>query len=1439
MRTFKRLQSRALAVFALTAALLLMSACTKPTPRDVVKGDEGGNFELGVVKGESFEDLGYINQWSGKSEMRHYSFEICITHSLTRDPAEYQKFIVELPKQRHVEVQADQKGCIRWPETLSYNSLAEPAYVELVRWIRGAGVMRGRVQKRIGINPWVVDWNLQGAEVVDLDLDPSLRRQASRMALLREDALRVADQGPLGVRRQQALFLDAISVGFTPGTRTGNGLLNANLRMDLEPKLRRHLLHHMHQMYQQMPQSLEQVVPLHNGEFRVEYEVYGLSSVQKQGQKEVKFSRQLLAKGSVDRAQMVAGQLLVEQPISFLRRCAICEVEVALRLVPKAIPDIMPFEAVYVLGDEGVLDRLNSRGRIRSWARDGSWAQNGRGFDWENWKAEPKSGLVVETEDLGLEDLPSGFYKARQIEFSNLDPRFVGVETCETATQRALRFRVETKVTHPSGKPYRDYKFRVQAIEKDGSLTEIRLANDRTLRDGSLIWEDVLVHQYYVTQEYQIRNYIITDVESGAEFRHSIALNPWDWGFTFGADFRARGWENIEEKNRSAREQAIRPQILNYGFRYETVGFRYEMDENMTLRVHKNLLLRLDPRVLRYDSLVAGRNHNEPLRDGLYILRVGFQKQYVNQYGEEDEYIDTYEVITQVRAGVIVEEVEISMTDLTLMRVRSHFLVEIEPVDEAKIRKSCDFTRGVRDDWDGNFETVRMDPQITGLYPRTFVGPVILLSNYFGAGMRPTDELHNYWVSTRIRDRYSNGSGGLDDSWAPGPAHDLYCADRIDPLIFGLQSGEEVPERLAEAYCHEPLAGPPLDSEGQPIPGFYEYFVDTPRLMADVTIHGHLMPRQEELRRLAAERTREYAKLSSKLQMSNTEYLQMHNLHEIEERISLPELRHANIAFDGSANVSDFVEALNAPDLGFYHPNLIEVGGGRLSFVDLNTVGRVTQEDMENLMYRGKISDHMGLRLCHFWFNQFIPNLLPGDRSPYRRAFFREKGHRALPTHCSQALQMAQRVAGRGNKMTYIRPDDPTGDSHNPFRLVRQMKVGEVSNYRHTNGVSMNLQISADMKLNFSKDFRYGRGHNVNLGLPRGISEWFFGSSYNWGFQFSWGETDSKMEGAGTSTGTYLVVQKARFVVRVESFENCINLSINPGFFKDHRVENYIDPSLHPDEVLFLLTRGILLCTGIREKGPLDLRENFYYVAQHFTEGDMLDLGDRINHPWLMALRGDYDYIRMVNLLSSVNLRDQKNIWANSRDYKMSWEEQDYELESEAEAVTRMRRGRSQRWSPGGAVTGAVPFPSSTPAGDRLQREAELARQDNIEAQFNLMSPGRGNLPPGFDPVETLINQSEMHRQNPGSVPVYTQRAENSIEYKYFSQPGRRVNLRDLRYLDRYDIAIFPFKHPEDVYKGLLPTFPGYVTITPESFICKPQLTSIELGGTLPSCNGY
>ncbi len=173
-------------------------------------------------------------------------------------------------------------------------------------------------------------------------------------------------------------------------------------------------------------------------------------------------------------------------------------------------------------------------------------------------------------------------------------------------------------------------------------------------------------------------------------------------------------------------------------FGYHTVRFQYNIDSLMALEVKKTVLMELDPRVLRYSGIINARKMTEPLRDGIWLMKVGIQKNYLDpaqagvhidalkeaqshndeaDFGEkilqtpatsslqvkdsksartrlrrlgidvpQREFISTQTAFVRSTDGVIIQPVEFSMQDLRMMRVRSNFLIELQPVDERKLQ---------------------------------------------------------------------------------------------------------------------------------------------------------------------------------------------------------------------------------------------------------------------------------------------------------------------------------------------------------------------------------------------------------------------------------------------------------------------------------------------------------------------------------------------------------------------------------------------------------------------------------------------------------------------------------------------------------------------------------------------------------------------------------
>ena len=119
----------------------------------------------------------------------------------------------------------------------------------------------------------------------------------------------------------------------------------------------------------------------------------------------------------------------------------------------------------------------------------------------------------------------------------------------------------------------------------------------------------------------------------------------------------------------------------------------------------------------------------------------------------------------------------------------------------------------------------------------------------------------------------------------------------------------------------------------------------------------------------------------------------------------------------------------------------------------------------------------------------------------------------------------------------------------------------------------------------------------------------------------------------GTFVGgqTYLVSQIAKFDVELKKYEVCRIFRLNQAILNSDFYIDFggLDPNVRNDKGRTLaqeVTRGLVVCQGHAIENRVLVPENYFYLTQHFTEGDMLDQADLLNNPWLFPLRGERDF---------------------------------------------------------------------------------------------------------------------------------------------------------------------------------------------------------------------
>ncbi len=337
-------------------------------------------------------------------------------------------------------------------------------------------------------------------------------------------------------------------------------------------------------------------------------------------------------------------------------------IKLALRIYPQGIGQgLEPLDRLFTVGpfnkfvgkDGGLLEDDSSRDD---------------GFKFDEYVQSALSG--EDAYKAGYVDV------AREFQFDDMSVKFSTIQAGETAAQRTVIFKVETRVMDElaSTSAGDNVAFEVVSVHTDYNnpeiferwkvkkLTDAVNPNDPCrVRMGKINWFDTITHKYYQTEQLvdryvfiakwrpgydlktEIQNWVNTnknlshtDLPPGVQ-RLKILMNPWDEKFgTFGQDARVASQSFLD--NVRGRDK-IEPRFFIGDYGYETLRFRYKIDKDMHLNVKKTVLLNLKPLVLRYSSILEGINSVYNLRDGIYLMKTAIQKDYLDPSARNEKDI--------------------------------------------------------------------------------------------------------------------------------------------------------------------------------------------------------------------------------------------------------------------------------------------------------------------------------------------------------------------------------------------------------------------------------------------------------------------------------------------------------------------------------------------------------------------------------------------------------------------------------------------------------------------------------------------------------------------------------------------------------------------------------------------------------------------------------
>ncbi|MCB0357365.1 MAG: hypothetical protein KDD40_10175, partial [Bdellovibrionales bacterium] len=206
------------------------------------------------------------------------------------------------------------------------------------------------------------------------------------------------------------------------------------------------------------------------------------------------------------------------------------------------------------------------------------------------------------------------------------------------------------------------------------------------------------------------------------------------------------------------------------------------------------------------------------------------------------------------------------------------------------------------------------------------------------------------------------------------------------------------------------------------------------------------------------------------------------------------------------------------------------------------------------------------------------------------------------------------------------------------FTFNKIVRTHGINKFHFLGGKTVNFDLGSANSIEFAESF--ARENTVEANPLSLLSSYFkvVGNIINGFMSLSVaGVTKQEHSYAQTSeltSTTYLAMQRATFDINFSNPLLCIEA--RPVFNFAEKAFNYLNDRRKNIDFNFApLTEGYIICDVEQsaELNELYFREKYYYFAQHFTEGHMLDDGSILNHPWLMGLRGERDYNSFVKLL--------------------------------------------------------------------------------------------------------------------------------------------------------------------------------------------------------------
>lgn len=313
---------------------------------------------------------------------------------------------------------------------------------------------------------------------------------------------------------------------------------------------------------------------------------------------------------------------------------------------------------------------------------------------------------------------------------------------------------------------------------------------------------------------------------------------------------------------------------------------------------------------------------------------------------------------------------------------------------------------------------------------------------------------------------------------------------------------------------------------------------------------------------------------------------------------------------------------------------------------------------IENLMLEGpeqpRLKQQLSGHLCTFWAETFLPQML--------KEFAQQDQSEGVTP---QTLSDEQQGFILGKIKTRCLKDEAQRTEF--FKFDKKVVVNKIdkNSLTYLGGESFNYNVGAGFSLSKSEGWDVRQDHRsdfstaVRVGPDLPVINVSAQRSESWSSSESHGYDMRKGASFSYGSGAYLVIQHSNFRFHITDYTRCLIVkpraevmdelmntplaqvqrarnprnqhagwrpSVNNEKNQEERQKNTFGRQLSRRTYLDVTESGLRICFTPKDPYPIRASEDYYYVTQHFTTGDMHDPTDLRNRPWLLEIRSRRDF---------------------------------------------------------------------------------------------------------------------------------------------------------------------------------------------------------------------